>query len=556
MSTQINAKAPNTSTNQNAALQGAALAFAKPIVKPKPNSYNGGNGALAAATKAGGNPRPASRSSPVPSPGSNGKDEQLMSPYSAASNPFGSAGSWSGSELALHRQKLNLPAKGDTPDHLLLPSAVSSRSISPSQIAASLAASRSAPITPNHTGQQSALPPAKHKSASSPRRSPGRSASRSRDIPDDALDTTSIPPTNALIGMFERSAGTTPLAKRPKSTIIATKSDALAVEASKSLRAQSVLVKQDHGNSPNPSVPPPQRADGARTSRRASREPKPSVEKIENDASSDDSFVSASEQRPQPVMARKPKPTSVPPSAEARAIDQLATAIVASSLASSRAASPSTTSLNLAPPVPPPRRGNNGLFAPNNTSDSRTPSPAKGFRQTMRKPPKDEEEEDQIMLRKGKKNIMKKHPNKHHEGDRKRWRDAITERERKRYEAVWASNKGLYTTSSASSFPPPPNSETQSTVSNVPNPSDSVSNIVVRDIWSRSRLGHDVLSEVWELVDRTGSGRLSREEFVVGMWLIDQRLKGRKLPVRVGDSVWSSIASLGGIRIRGNGRMW
>jgi hypothetical protein len=158
------------------------------------------------------------------------------------------------------------------------------------------------------------------------------------------------------------------------------------------------------------------------------------------------------------------------------------------------------------------------------------------------------------MLRRGKKNIMKKHPNKHHEGDRKRWRDAITERERKRYEAVWASNKGLHVYNDTSSFHPPPGFAYQPNTPAPPNPSNSVSNIVVRDIWSRSRLGTNVLSEVWELVDRTGTGMLSREEFVVGLWLIDQRLKGRKLPIRVGDSVWSSIASLGGIKVKGNGR--
>jgi hypothetical protein len=52
--------------------------------------------------------------------------------------------------------------------------------------------------------------------------------------------------------------------------------------------------------------------------------------------------------------------------------------------------------------------------------------------------------------------------------------------------------------------------------------------------------------EVWELVDRGNVGMLTRSEFIVGMWLIDQRLKGRKLPVRVSDSVWGSA---NGVRI-------
>jgi hypothetical protein len=551
---RIDAKASNASTNQSVALQGAALAFAKPPVKPKPNNYSGNNGALAAATKAGGNMN-AARSSPMTSPGLNGKDERLISQYSSARNTSELAGP--GSEGAIQRLKTNLLVKGDMTDHLLMPSAASSRSISPSQIAASLAASRSAPITPNHTGQQPSRPHVIQRKTSSSGRSPGRSISRSRGIPEDALDTTSIPPTNSLIGMFERSAGATYIGERPKSNIAIIKSTAPPVVSPKPVRAQPIPVEQNLVNSPKPSLPSPQNAGRGRTSRASSRGPKPPAEKMDMDnTSSDDSFVSASDQRPQSALAQKRRPTSVPASADARKIDALANAIVASSLASSRAASPAKSSRNLAPPVPSPRRGNNGFFPQQNTFDARTPSPAKGFRQTMRKPPKDEDEEDPNMLRRGKKNIMKKHPNKHHEGDRRRWRDSITERERKRYEAVWASNKGLHVYNDTTSFPPPPGSEIQANAQTTLNPSNSVSNIVVRDIWSRSRLGADVLSEVWELVDRTGTGMLSREEFVVGLWLIDQRLKGRKLPVRVGESVWSSIASLGGVKVKGNGRKW
>lgn len=70
--------------------------------------------------------------------------------------------------------------------------------------------------------------------------------------------------------------------------------------------------------------------------------------------------------------------------------------------------------------------------------------------------------------------------------------------------------------------------------------SDCVVNIVVREIWKRSRLSDQELGEVWELVDRDQRGYLNRQEFVVGMWLLDQMLRGRKLPVRVGDSVWGS----------------
>jgi hypothetical protein len=127
--------------------------------------------------------------------------------------------------------------------------------------------------------------------------------------------------------------------------------------------------------------------------------------------------------------------------------------------------------------------------------------------------------------------MRKKHPNKHHEGTRKRWRDAITERERKRYEGVWAANKGLFILPSRD-----PNAE---------DPTNDVLNLIVKDIWMRSRLAEHVLEEVWDLVDGRGIGRLCREEFVVGMWLIDQRLKGRKLPFKVSDSVWDSVRGVG-----------
>ncbi|KAI9820977.1 MAG: Increased rDNA silencing protein [Thelocarpon impressellum] len=210
--------------------------------------------------------------------------------------------------------------------------------------------------------------------------------------------------------------------------------------------------------------------------------------------------------------------------------DSLANAIVASSLASSRVPSPSKSPAP-APALPPPRRhGKAHMFNHHHNDISRTPSPAKGLRQTMRKPAK-EDEEDEATKRVRSKNLIKKHPNKHHEGDRKRWRDAITERERKRYEGVWAANKGIF----AGAHIPP----------------DAVCNVVVRDVWSRSRLGADVLAEVWELVDRRVDGALGREEFVVGLWLLDQRLKGRKLPMRVSASVWDSVRRLGGVKVHG-----
>lgn len=148
--------------------------------------------------------------------------------------------------------------------------------------------------------------------------------------------------------------------------------------------------------------------------------------------------------------------------------------------------------------------------------------------QTLRQPPK-HVEEDHDRHKKGHLKLHSKKKHAHHEGSRKRWREEITQRERKRYEAVWASNRGLLLDL--------PNAYIGG---NKEEASEYVLNIVVREVWKRSRLPADELAEVWDLVDRLGIGALGRQEFVVGMWLIDQRLRGRKIPIKVSDSVWGS----------------
>lgn len=138
----------------------------------------------------------------------------------------------------------------------------------------------------------------------------------------------------------------------------------------------------------------------------------------------------------------------------------------------------------------------------------------------------------------------------HHEGARRRWRDEITPRERRRYEAVWASNRGLFLRPGWGLQYQDQEGLTREEVVERSRAFDGpeaelVVNVVVRDIWCRSRLPADELAEVWDLVDREGRGALGREEFVVGLWLIDQRLRGRKIPARVGRSVWESVAGGG-----------
>ena len=225
------------------------------------------------------------------------------------------------------------------------------------------------------------------------------------------------------------------------------------------------------------------------------------------------------------AMSPRPSEESTRPLHHHMSVDSLANAIVASSLASSRAPSPKKLS-----PMPPPPPHRLHLFHRNKSQEqiSRTPSPAKTMRHTLRAPANSDDEAEQ--KGKGKSHFVRKHPNKHHEGDRKRWRTQVTDIERRRYEGVWAANKGVLLSSTSDN-------------------AGLVLNIVVRDIWQRSRLADDILEEVWELVNVRDSDRLSKEEFVVGMFLIDQRLKGNKLPTKVSESMWNSVRRLEGIKI-------
>ena len=554
-------RTPTSTQNNSAALRGASLAFGKPPVKPKPNidnSYSGNNGALAAATRAGsGISTPASRNTSMNK--WEAGEQRLAHQRTGGSDASGYAG-----DLDRIQQRLSQLDRGGN-GFLQPPSPGPDTSHSPSFIAATLAASRSASVTPNHTGRQLLSAAAMKRQSSFTRRSPGRSPSSVRSLSprgseDHVLDTNSIPPTTSLIGMFEQNATPQNGKKLPLkiSATSATDKPAPSQERPIPARARSpqpLITKSSKPpeiKSPKPSLAPPMlpnpnKLEASKAPPLAGRpfiptskpipipfKPQPpQAQNEDDDTSSDDSFVSASDYKPSwRATLQNQNRRSTPNSAQPiNTVDSLANAIVASSLASSRAASPSRSlQATLYPPPPPPRRSpHRHLFL--HKKESRTPSPAKQtvLKTTMRKPKVDEEMDEGEMRRRKKAHLMKKHPNKHHEGDRKRWRDEITERERKRYEAVWASNKGLYTT---------------------PGLENCVCNLVVRDIFSRSRLNTDVLEEIYALVDRTQIGGLERAEFVVGLWLIDQRLKGRKLPVKVSDSVWKSVGVLSGIKVR------
>lgn len=221
----------------------------------------------------------------------------------------------------------------------------------------------------------------------------------------------------------------------------------------------------------------------------------------------------------------------------------------AASLAPSRVASPAPKPL----PIPPaPRRGRR---------KSLPPPPKPGLRETMRKPSKTTAKDTSPSRRKP--HLVKHHPHKHSEGGRRRWRHFVTESERRRYEGLWAANRGVLlahanTGLTTINIPPSPRMKShgphnfqqqQHVWSSTPNYTellaDCIDSLIARDIWARSRLPFDHLADVWDLVDRGEKGRLSRDEFVVGTWLVDQSLKGRKLPSKVQDEVWQSVRRLG-----------
>ncbi|KAK2870586.1 hypothetical protein FQN49_003066 [Arthroderma sp. PD_2] len=252
--------------------------------------------------------------------------------------------------------------------------------------------------------------------------------------------------------------------------------------------------------------------------------------------------------RANPLPFPQTRPIPLRPQYSGVSESSLADAITASSLASSRTPSPSKQNH---PPLPPSRRSRSRSFLhvthSGNSNDhhgrrkaqSRTPSPSKTttMKRTMRAPVQavsDFASGGHRSKEHSHRRIIRTHPHKHQEGDRKRWRDQVTATERKRYEGVWAANKGLFIEAHEQV-----NIKDKSVVLE-----DTVTSMVVRDIWTRSRLPTHMLEQIWNIVSHHAYGLLSREEFVVGMWLIDQCLRGHKLPVKVSQSVWDSVRSV------------
>jgi len=116
------ATATNASNSQTAALRGAALAFGKPPVKPKPNLNTSAslNGALAAASKAGRASNP--QSAPINNTGSQGEDARLRRQQSDGSSGNSSVGG--GPSTPIRRISSQFP-KSDASGHLTIPGGAS-----------------------------------------------------------------------------------------------------------------------------------------------------------------------------------------------------------------------------------------------------------------------------------------------------------------------------------------------------------------------------------------------------------------------------------------------
>ncbi|CAI4564809.1 AVB_G0029380.mRNA.1.CDS.1 [Saccharomyces cerevisiae] len=117
----------------------------------------------------------------------------------------------------------------------------------------------------------------------------------------------------------------------------------------------------------------------------------------------------------------------------------------------------------------------------------------------------------------------------------------ITEQERKRYESMWVSNRYSYLRL-LPWWPSLANEDDESHLQPLNLPQDGLMlNLVVKDIWYRSNLPRDLLVQIYNMVDTRKDGTLDRKSFIVGMWLVDQCLYGRKLTNELDQRVWNSV---------------
>lgn len=139
----------------------------------------------------------------------------------------------------------------------------------------------------------------------------------------------------------------------------------------------------------------------------------------------------------------------------------------------------------------------------------------------------------------------------------------ITTEEKKRYEAIWVSNKNRYLAMLPWYRIKLEKNDLESDIKSLSVLSselnitkdiedivhadkddceeDLMVNFVAYEIYNRSNLPPKVLKKIYDLVDVRKDGTLNKQSFIVGMWLIDQCLYGKKLPDKVPDLVWTSV---------------
>ncbi|CAI5758253.1 unnamed protein product [Candida verbasci] len=147
----------------------------------------------------------------------------------------------------------------------------------------------------------------------------------------------------------------------------------------------------------------------------------------------------------------------------------------------------------------------------------------------------------------------------------------LTDSEKKRYEGVWVSNRGTYmnliiTRLTGVNYDLKQEEEEDNKQQMDDSlkaallseqDTDDLHNLkkveinqlilgsIVKRIWKRSKLPNDTLEQIWNLVDFRKDGTLNKNEFLVGMWLVDQCLYGRKLPKKVDNIVWDNLGGIG-----------
>lgn len=139
----------------------------------------------------------------------------------------------------------------------------------------------------------------------------------------------------------------------------------------------------------------------------------------------------------------------------------------------------------------------------------------------------------------------------------------ITSEEKKRYEAIWVSNKNRYLemlpwyqskqekndlesdnncmSVESSGFNMDKEIDDSIHLNKEDYEEDLMVNFVAYEIFNRSNLPPKVLKKIYDLIDMRHDGALNKQSFIVGMWLIDQCLYGKKLPDSVPDLVWTSV---------------